>query len=194
VYSKTIETEAYIPLPFGKPRRYDLDTLKAYALKLLASRALSAGELRDRLRRHAERPEDIETVMESMREYGFTNDQRFAEHFSSARAQSGAVGKQRVLGDLLKKKVNRGLAELAVNSAYAETDETELVKAWLQRKYRGKDLTALFADPKQLASAFRRLRTAGFTSSASIRVLKRFAAGDVDLEGMDDSFAGEAGG
>jgi SOS response regulatory protein OraA/RecX len=178
-------------MSLGKPRRYDEAALKAYALKMLASRALSAGELRDRLRRHAERPEHIEAVMSAMQEYGFTNDTRFAEHFSAARAHSGAVGKQRVLGDLLKKKVNRKVAESAVAEAFSGADETEAVTAWLQRKYRGKDLPEFLAEPKNLAAAFRRLRTAGFSSGASIKVLKRFAAGEVDLEGMEESLGGE---
>lgn len=195
MYSKTIEGEATArpAMALGKPKRYDEAALKAYALKLLASRALSAGELRDRLRRHAGRPEDIESVMQAMQEYGFTNDGRFAEHFSAARAQSGAVGKQRVLVDLLRKKVNRSVAENAVAAAYSGADEGELVTAWLMRKYRGKNLQEFLAEEKNLASAFRRLRTAGFSSGASIRVLKRFAAGDVDLEGLEESIEGDSG-
>lgn len=178
-------------MALGKSKKYDEQRLKAYALRLLASRALSAGELRDRLRRHAERAEDIESVMRSMKEYGFTDDRRFAEHFSTARAQSGAVGKQRVLSDLLRKRVSRTVAESAVGAAYAESDESELVAAWLQRKYRGRNLHEFLSEDKNLASAFRRLRTAGFSAGASIRVLKRFAASADALEGTDDCLSGD---
>ena len=51
-----------------------------------------------------------------------------------------------------------------------------MIESFLARKYRGKDLGALLSEEKHLASAFRRLRAAGFSTGNSIRVLKRFAA------------------
>ena len=55
-------------------------------------------------------------------------------------------------------------------------DEIAMIEAYLSRKYRGKDLGALLQDQKHLASAFRKLRGAGFSTGNSIRVLKRYAA------------------
>jgi regulatory protein len=78
------------------------------------------------------------------------------------------------------------LAEKAATDAFSATNEVEMVQAWLARKYRGKDLGALLREPAKLASVFRRLRMAGFSSGPSIQVLKRFAAEAEQLEGMDD--------
>ena len=64
----------------------------------------------------------------------------------------------------------------SVPVAYSATDETALIEQFLARKFRGRDLGALLQEEKHLASAFRRLRTAGFSAGSSIQVLKRYAA------------------
>jgi regulatory protein len=61
-----------------------------------------------------------------------------------------------------------------------------MIEQYLQRKYRGHNLAELLCDEKRLASAFRRLRTAGFSAGGSIKVLKRYAAEAERLEDMDD--------
>ena len=62
-----------------------------------------------------------------------------------------------------------------------------MIEQFLERKYRGKDLGALLQEEKNLASAFRKLRLAGFSAGNSIRVLKRYAAEADRLEEMDES-------
>lgn len=174
-----------------RPRRFGEQELREYALRLLAGRALSSGELKEKLRRKADTPASVDNVMKALASHGFTDDARYAEHFSTARAQSGAYGRRRVLSDLLKKRVARGVAEKAVQAAYEETDESAQITQWLERKYRGKDLRTLLQDPRQLSSAYRRLRLAGFTSGPAIRVLKRYASQADELEGMEDADASE---
>jgi len=44
----------------------------------------------------------------------------------------------------------------------------------------------LLKDQKELASAFRKLRGAGFSTGNSIRVLKKFAAEAEQLEGIEE--------
>ena len=68
------------------------------------------------------------------------------------------------------------IAEGAVNAAFQDADEGEMVRAWLQRKYRNIDLREHLQDEKNLSSAYRKLRYAGFGSSAAIQVLKEFVA------------------
>jgi lactate dehydrogenase-like 2-hydroxyacid dehydrogenase len=78
------------------------------------------------------------------------------------------------------------VAEKAVAQVYAEVDETALIEAFLRRKYRGKALDTFLAEPKNLASAYRRLRVAGFGSASSLRVLKRFAREPELLDGLEE--------
>jgi regulatory protein len=176
------------------PKKLDAQALAEYAMRTLSGRALSTGELRLRLRRKAERLGDVEVVIARMRDHGYVNDKQFAETFAAARRDNQGLGRARVLRDLRARRVASGIAEHAVHNAYQETNEVELVEAYLARKYRNKDLGAELQDPKNLASAYRRLRYAGFGSSASIRVLKRYAAEAAQLESIEDSPEAESGG
>jgi N-acyl-D-amino-acid deacylase len=84
-------------------------------------------------------------------------------------------------------KTLAAVAQQAVTASFKESDEVALIERYLERKYRGKNLGALLAEEKQLASAFRKLRGAGFSTGNSIRVLKRYAAEAEKLEEMDES-------
>jgi regulatory protein len=179
-------------MAWRKPaQKFSREALQSYALRLLGGRSFSAAELKQRLRPRAEDEADVEPVVASLREYGYLNDRRFAEHFAGARRDSRNYGSQRVLSDLLKKKIAPKLAQSAVSGAFAEVDEREAVAGYLERKFRGKDLSVLLREPNKLASVYRRLRQAGFSSSASISVLKRFAAEAEQLEGSEEPETGE---
>ena len=56
---------------------------------------------------------------------------------------------------------------------------------------RGKILSEYLKEPKNLASLYRKLRVAGFSSPSSIRVLKAYTARANELE-ETDSAGGEA--
>ena len=176
-----------------KPKPLGRDALMSYAAQTLASRALSVAELRTRLRRRAENPDDIDEVVAYMKENGYVSDQRFANAYTEWRRDNQGFGKARVLRDLLARRVAPSLAKEAVEEAFEKVDETKMIEDFLARKYRGKDLGALLKQEKHLASAYRRLRTAGFSSGTSIRVLKRYAAQAEQLEGMEEP-GGEAEG
>lgn len=174
-------------MPFAQPRKLDPEELRDYALKLLASRALSVAQLKEKLRRRASDPESIDPLIAQLKEYGALNDRRYAESFSTNRASSGSHGSQRVLSELLKRKVAPKIAQKAVQNAFQDTNEPEMIAAWLERKYRNQNLSELLQEPARLASVYRRLRVAGFSSGASVRVLKRFAAEAGQLESLEDA-------
>jgi regulatory protein len=173
-------------MPERTPRRLEAAALWDHALRLLAARSHSTGELREKLLRRAERPEDVGPVLLRLKEYGYLDDRRFAESYSAARLENQGFGKSRVLSDLRKKRVAPKVAEEAVRGVYSGADEAKLVEDYLRRKYRGKPLETWLAEPKNLAGAYRRLRAAGFTPSNSIRVLKRFAAEPELLDSLED--------
>ena len=64
----------------------------------------------------------------------------------------------------MARRVAPTLARKAADAAYSEVDEVALIEKFLGRKYRGKNLGELLADQKHLASAYRKLRLAGFSS------------------------------
>ena len=158
----------------------------AYAAKTLSARAQSVSEMRQKLKRRCACAEDVDQVLGRLREAGFLNDERLADSVASWRRDNEGLGKSRVLRDLMARRVAPAVALKATEQAYQTANEVEMIEKFLQRKYRGKDLGALLAEEKHLASAYRKLRLAGFSAGNSIRVLKRFAADAERLEEMED--------
>jgi regulatory protein len=158
----------------------------AYAARTLASRAQTISELRTKLNRRAARRADVDDVLARLKDAGFLNDQRFADSFANWRRENQGLGKTRVVRDLMARRVAPALATKAAESAYKEVDEIAMIETFLKRKYRGKDLGTLLAEEKHLASAYRKLRTAGFSPGDSIRVLKRHSAEADRLEEMEE--------
>ncbi len=172
-----------------KPKLLPFDPLLNYALRALGGRAHSSGELREKLRRRAERAEDVEAVLNKLKEAGYLDDRRFAENYASARLENEGVGKMRVLRDLRQRRVAGNLAEQVTDGTYKDTNESDLIDAFLKRKYRGKQLGAFLREDKNLAAAFRRLRYAGFSAGASINALKRHAQHPEALDALESGDA-----
>lgn len=158
------------------PRRLDAGELWELALKTLGARACSIGELRQKLVQRAACLQDVDTTLARLKEYRYLDDRRFAESFAAARLENQRIGKNRVSQELRRRRVAPALVQTAVEKTYRDVDETVLIEEVLRRKYRNATREQLFGDDKQLASAYRRLMRAGFSSGNIIRVLKRFAA------------------
>jgi len=163
-----------------KPRTLDGESLWSYALKVLAGRAHSTGELREKLRRRAERLSDIDDVIARLKDNGYLDDRRFAEGYAAARLSNDRLGQGRVIQDLRQRRVAPAVAEKTVRQVYEEVDEQALIDEFIRKKYRVAPREGLFQDEKDLAAAYRRLLRAGFRTGDIVRALKRFAK-DPDL-------------
>jgi len=159
-----------------RPRQLAGEELFRYAVKKLGGRAASIGEIRTALAARALEASDVDDVIARLKEYGYLNDSRFAESFATARLENERLGKSRVIRELRQRRVAPELAEATASKVYAEQDEPALIEDYIRRKYRSAKREGLFETEKDLASAYRRLMRAGFTTGNSIRVLKRFAA------------------
>jgi len=157
-------------------KRLPEEALWDYAVKILATRAHSTGELRRKLTGRAERAADVEQVIARLRDYGYLNDGRFAESYAGARLENQGLGKGRVLRDLRERKVSGGVAQRAVDRVYGNVDENELIADFIRRRIRTRaPLPEALEDPKELASAYRKLVRAGFSPANVIVSLKRIA-------------------
>ena len=119
-----------------KPRHLDREGLWNYALRALGGRAHSTGEMREKLSRRAERPEDVEGVLARLKESKYLDDRQFAESYATARLSNERFGKTRVLQDLRHRRVAPALAEKTVHAVYQDVDESALIEEWIRRKYR----------------------------------------------------------
>ena len=174
-------------MPRKIPRLMNADELWEYSLRTLGRRAHSISELREKLKRRAEEPAAIDDVLSRLKQIGYLNDRKYADMVSTSRLENQGFGKARVLRELRQRRVAPTVAEQSVAATFEGVDEISLIEAFIARKFRNIDLKAYLADPKKLASAYRKLRLAGFSSGNSIRVLKRFANELEHLEELEQS-------
>ncbi|HUP02518.1 MAG TPA: RecX family transcriptional regulator [Bryobacteraceae bacterium] len=158
-----------------KTRSLDAEKLWEYALRALAGRASSAGEIREKLRRRAARAADVDEILTRLKDCGYLNDRRFAEAFANARLTNDGLGRARVVRELRARRVAPSLAETAAKQAYQGVDERNLIEDFIRRKYRLAERDGLFQDDKDMAKAYGRLRRAGFRSGEILAALKKFA-------------------
>jgi regulatory protein len=168
-------------------KKLNLEELLAYAGRLLSGRSLSISELRIKLRQRADKPADVAPVMDRLKSAGYLDDRRFADAFASARRESRGFGKNRVLRDLMARRVAPGLAKEAAERAFSGADEVAMIEDYLARKFRNRNLGEWLAIRKNMASAYRRLRAAGFGVGNSISVLKRYSEEAERLEEAEES-------
>jgi regulatory protein len=107
------------------------------AVKLLAAKPRSVGELRERLLEKTWTNDAIvETVIAKLLEYGYLDDERFAADLALSKLRQRAQGKRRLQQTLSRKKLDRGTLENAIESAFEQIPESDLVDAAIQKRLR----------------------------------------------------------
>ena len=147
----------------------DAKALYEIAVRALARRARSTGELRQLLARRKAAKEDIDAAILRLREHGYLNDERYARSFVSSRIENDRQGRRRVERDLAARRVHPELIQKTVGAAYEDVDERELLRDYLRRKVR---LTKPPQKASAVASLHRRLLRAGFSSATIVRELQ----------------------
>lgn len=155
--------------PQSRPRKLEAEELFEYAVKSLATRACSVADLTAKLRRRAARLSEIDLIIARLKDVGYLDDRRFAESYASYRVSNDGFGRIRVLTDLASHRVARELAQSAVEKALEGMTEADQIEAFIERRLPG----AEFTDQKKLASAYRKLRRAGFAPGPILTALKR---------------------
>ena len=94
----------------------------------MAAKQRSVAELRERLLAgRGATPQIVETVIERLREYGYLDDERFAQSYASLRVQQRPIGRLKLQRDLALKQIDKATAEAALNEIFAQTPEAELI-------------------------------------------------------------------
>ena len=106
----------------------------ALALRFLASRSRSEAEVRERLASRGVDAQDIEGVLERLRELGYVNDADFAAAVIRARTQRRARGRRLVAKELRAKGVGEDVAESVLNACYG--DELAVARPVAERQAR----------------------------------------------------------
>jgi regulatory protein len=107
------------------------------AVKLLAAKPRSVSELRERLLQgRGTSKSAVDEVVERLREYGYLDDEKFAFSYAALKIKQRPVGRRRLEQDLKFKKVDKQVAEDALELVYAETSEDDLIDRAIEKRLR----------------------------------------------------------
>ena len=120
------------------------------AVKLLAARPRSVAELRERLLERCSNKAIVETVIARLREYGYLDDERYALGYASAKLRQQPIGRRRLQQSLQMKKVDRAVADEALDQVFAETPEEELIDRAIEKRVRLRGRPKTRAEAKSL--------------------------------------------
>jgi regulatory protein len=150
------------------------------AVKLLAAKPRSVGELRERLlEKQWTNEEIVDAVLMKLREYGYLNDERYAFGYASFKVRQKPVGRQRLQRALALKKVDKETADEALKLVFEETPEEALIDRAIEKRVRLRGRPATRAETKSL---FDHLLRQGFSYELVIRKVRAVSETDVDEE------------
>jgi len=153
------------------------EDLYAAAIRSLFRRAHSVFEMRQSRERRAEDVALVRRVLDRLKEKKLLDDARYAREFARSRAKHRAQGRFRITRELRARGVPDRHIEAALEEAFEETSEEELLKKRLERKLR---LIRGPLDERKRASLYGSLLRSGFSSDL-IRRTMRGAVGAAEL-------------
>ena len=109
------------------------------AVRLLAAKPRSIGELRQRLlEKNWTNAEIVQTVLQRLEEYKFVNDEQFAHDFAASKLRQKPQGKRKLKQTLANKQLDKETVENALEQVYEETPESDLVAEAIEKRIRVK--------------------------------------------------------
>jgi regulatory protein len=167
--------------------------VEAAALRLLAARALTAQEVRERLLRRGFDPSTIEPLLRRLEARGYLDDRALAYNLASALAARRLYGRPRTAAVLRRRGVPEDAISEALVKVYAELQEEELAREAVRRAGR-RPSPGVVSGRKRQALA-RSLLRRGLSRGAVLGAL-RGAGVDDELEACaseddDDEFQGD---
>jgi len=147
------------------------------AVKLLAAKPRSIEELRERLAERCSSKTVIETVIARLREYGYLDDERYALGYAAAKVRQQPVGRRRLELSLAKKKVDRTVADEALDQVFAETPEADLLDRAIEKRVRLRGRPKTRAESKSL---FDHLLRQGFPFDLVADKVRAVSKADLD--------------
>lgn len=145
------------------------------ALNLLSYRPRSRAEMRSRLMEKDWAEEAaVDQVIARLEELGYLNDEQFAANFASSRLTAKPVGRARLRHDMRRKKLSSETIESALDEAYDQQSEEELIELAVNKRIRLKGAPTTREEAKKL---FDYLIRRGFNCDLVIRKVREAARG-----------------
>lgn len=107
------------------------------AVKLLAAKPRSIGELRERLLEKTwTNAEIVDRVIAKLEEYGYLDDQKYAADLALSKLRQKPQGKRRLQQAMSQKKLDRETLEGAIQSAFEKMPESDLIDQAIEKRLR----------------------------------------------------------
>jgi regulatory protein len=139
---------------------------------LLARRAYSRGELRDRLSRLAGKC-SIDPVLDRLEQLNLLNDADYAYNFALRRFSIDGWGPDKVRKSLLRRQVAQRIVERALEAACGEIGPERILEKTVE-KYRRRHGHP--SDSKDVRKLFSHLRRQGFDEEEILGALRRLVS------------------
>jgi regulatory protein len=175
----------------GEPRLLDPEKARARtmqrAVKLLAAKPRSIGELRERLLEKKSTNESVvDAVIKKLVEYGYLDDQRFAVGYASSQVRQKPVGLHRLQRALQQKLVDQETADEAIRLVFEETPETELIDRAIAKRVRLRGQPKTRAETKSLLDHLFRQGFGFELVTEKVRALAKESVDDERGVGLED--------
>ena len=128
------------------------------AVKLLAAKPRSVGELRERLLEKSWTNDAIvDLVLAKLLEYGYLDDQKFASDLAVSKLRQRPQGKRSLQQKLSRKKLDRETLDNAIASAFEKIPESNLIDKAIEKRLRLKGRPETREDKKKFLDYLLRL-------------------------------------
>ncbi len=154
----------------------------AAGIALLARRSYAHAELRRALTRKFGPSAAVDEAIARLRSLGYLDDSRVAREHASYLARNRGFGRERVRRELRSKFVEEAAIDPALDAAFEETGEHELLERALEKKLRTLRLPLTRSRFHSLCQSLMRLgfRTDDIMKAVRSRPQLKPVAGDVD--------------
>jgi len=120
------------------------------AVKLLAAKPRSVGELRERLlEKNWTNAEIVSGVIEKLAEYGYLDDEKYASELALSKLRQKPQGKRRLQQAMSQKKLDREVVDTAIDAAFEKMPEAELIEHAVEKRIRLKGRPETREDTKK---------------------------------------------
>ena len=107
------------------------------AVKLLAAKPRSIGELRERLLdKNWTNAAIVDRVFAKLEEYKYLDDKQFASDLAVSKLRQKPQGKRRLLQSLSTKKLSKENVETAIKNAFEQLPEADLIDRAIEKRLR----------------------------------------------------------
>lgn len=107
------------------------------AVKLLAAKPRSIGELRERLLEKLWTDEKtVDAVIEKLKEYKYLDDEQYANNLAVSKLMQKPQGKYKLRQSMSRKKLDKETMQTAIEAAFEKLPEEQLIEQAIEKRLR----------------------------------------------------------